>query len=108
MIIREYEYEEKRPFNCQERFIEIDGDNAWEKYIDLVLKKNILHHGFFEEFTIFSEDENALACYHYYKICNKIGRYIHVSQDWTNHFKEEPIVIKVKENGEYEYLSSKE
>ena len=109
MIIREYEYEENRPFNCQQRFIKIDGDDPWERYMDLVVKENLLGHGPYNRFItpnafILSKDEKAFA----FRFEMNYETFVHVSQDWTYLFNEEPIVIEIKENNEYKYITNKE
>ena len=92
MIIREYEYELDRPWNCQERFIRIDGDNPWKTYL-FELLNNPLSSIYMNRFKTerLGENDNAIAFY--FEMNGSV--FVHVAQDWTNHFGEEPIVVEI-------------
>ncbi len=93
MIIREYQYEEKRPWNCQERFLEFIGyKKPWQAYKDRLFGKlpstlsmnDRIHVDTIHE----DEKENALS----FEFGIKGRTYIHVAQEWTEQFIREPIV----------------
>lgn len=97
MIIREYQYEIARPWNCQERFIEmVNYDDPWQEYKDKLLGislsdfsmrdriiKDTLREG--------NKENNALS----FEFEIRGGRFIHVAQDWTKQYSMKPIVKTV-------------
>lgn len=96
MIIREYEYDGKRPWNCQERFLDFRGyDDPWQAYKDRLFGKlpstlsmnNLLYIDTIRE----DEKENALS----FEFRIRGYTYIHVAQEWTKQFNKEPIVEKI-------------
>lgn len=98
MIIREYEYEKDRPWNCQERFIDMKGyDNPWQEYKDKLFSEtsNILSFGDKKSILgrVMHEDLEDKALYVEFKLLDRI--YVHVAQEWTKQFSREPIVKKI-------------
>ena len=100
MIIREYEYEKERPWNCQERFLQFrDYDDPWQEYKDNLFGKppNTLSMNDLLYIDTIREDEkeNALS----FEFGIKGYTYIHVAQEWTKQFNREPIVVKIGKGG---------
>ena len=96
MIIREYEYDEKRPWNCQERFLKFIGyDDPWQAYKDRLFGKVLSDLSMNDRIHIntIHEDkkENALS----FEFGIQGYAYIHVAQEWTKQFGWEPIVKNV-------------
>lgn len=97
MIIREYEYEKEKPWNCQERFIEmVNYDDPWQVYRDKLLGdssnifsmidrmiKDTLREG--------NKGDNALS----FEFEINGGRFVHVSSEWRRPLDEKPIVETV-------------
>ena len=90
MIIREYEYEKNRPWNCQERFIEMknynDTDEAWQDYKNRLFGNvpNILNMSSKVHIdTIHEDDKNNALCFEF-ELSGRI--FVHVAQDWTIQF----------------------
>ena len=96
MIIREYEYEKNRPWNCQERFIKIDCDDAWNVYKNMLFGNTQNERLNMIDRIILGtvrEDKNLNALSFEFKI--KDGIFIHTSSEWDRHnpFNKESIII---------------
>lgn len=95
MIIREYEYEKNRPWNCQERFIKMtDHDDPWQRYRNKLF--GISHSNFsmidrMIEDTLQEENKGDNALSFEFEI--KGRRFIHVSSEWHRPLDEEPIIV---------------
>ena len=92
MIIREYEYEKDRPWNCQERFISMtDHDNPWQRYKNKLFGISYSNFSMIDRMikdTIYEED-NALS----FEFEIKNRRFIHVSSEWRRPLDEEPNIV---------------
>lgn len=97
MIIREYQYEKDRPWNCQERFLKFIGyDDPWQVYKDKLfgeVPSTLSMNDRVRINTIIHEDEKEKALS--FEFGMQGYTYIHVAQNWTEQFGWEPIVKKI-------------
>ena len=97
MIIREYEYEIGRPWNCQERFIEmINYDDPWQEYKDRLMGVtpsdfSMVHQIVKDTLSEENKWEDALSFE--FEILDR--RFIHVAQDWTRQYNRKSIIVTV-------------
>ena len=98
MVIREYEYEINRPWNCQERFIIMQYYiDPWQEYKNRLLSMppnslSMINRMIKDTMREGNKGENALS----FEFEINGGRFIHVAQDWTKQYSMEPITITIQ------------
>ena len=95
MIIREYEYQVNRPWNCQERFIVMENyDDPWLEYKYKLFGVSSSDISMIDRIIEDTMREGRYGLSFEFEICG--ARYVHVAQDWTNHYKKEPIIKTIR------------
>lgn len=90
MIIREYEYEKDRPWNCQERFVRIGGEDAWNRYLnELNNPLSLIYMNMHTE--LINQDHEAIA----FRFLMGDKTFVHVAQEWTELLTRKPIIVNI-------------